>query len=234
MSDGSEQYTAQYYSGNGQDGDRPALRLFTRLAKRYLRRGRVLDFGCGPGFFLTHLKAHFDACGVERSHWASAVARERTGVPIYNSLDSVPDASCDALVSIHVVEHIDDETLAIVLDQWRRVLKPGSRVLVVTPDAHGFAHRRKGREWIAFSDPTHTNLKSNLEWHGTFSRAGFTVVRSFADGLWDFPYLFPALGKLEVCLLGWPTLLQFLIARPLLRPGSGESVILILERDDQP
>ena len=234
MSEGSEQYTEQYYNGNGQDGDRPALKLFTRLARRYLPPGRVLDFGCGPGFFLTHLSRHFDASGVERSSWASAVARERTGLPIHNSLDTVEEASVDALVSVHVLEHIDDETLAIVLSEWRRVLKPNSRALVVTPDAQGFAHRQKGSGWIAFSDPTHTNLKSNVEWQEVFTSFGFRVIHSFADGLWDFPYVFRSLGKAEVLLLGWPTLLQFLFARPLLRVGSGESVIFVLERDAQP
>ncbi|WP_181406208.1 class I SAM-dependent methyltransferase [Stenotrophomonas rhizophila] len=230
MTDASEHYGEAYYSGNGQDGDRPALKLFTRLARRYLRPGRIVDFGCGPGFFLMHLRHHFQASGVEQSDWASAAARGRTGVPIHASLAALEDASMDALVSVHVVEHIPDDGLTAVLAEWRRVLKPGARALVITPDAQGFAHRRKGAGWIAFTDPTHINLKSHPQWEAMFHAAGFTVVRRFADGLWDFPYVFRWLGKLEVLLLGWPTLLQFILARPLLPAGSGESIILVLER----
>lgn len=232
MADTPEHYGKEYYSGNGQDGDRPALKLFTRLARRYLRPGRVLDFGCGPGFFLMHLRRHFQASGLEQSAWASAAARQRTGVPIHATFDEVGDASLDGLVSVHVVEHIPDPTLTMVLASWRRVLKPGARALVITPDANGFAHRRKGAAWIALSDPTHINLKSCAEWETLFRQAGFKVVRRFADGLWDFPYVFKRLGKLEVLLLGWPTLLQFVLARPLLPAGSGESIILVLERAD--
>ncbi|WP_313347887.1 class I SAM-dependent methyltransferase [Stenotrophomonas sp.] len=230
MRENTEHYGEEYYSGNGQGGDRPALKLFTRLAQRYLAAGKILDFGCGPGFFLMHLKRHFQASGVEQSAWASRAARERTGVPIHESLDQVSDASLDGLVSVHVVEHIPDPALTLVLADWRRVLKPNARALVITPDADGFAHRRKGTAWIAFTDPTHINLKSHAEWESMFRKAGFKVVRRFADGLWDFPYVFGWLGKLEVLLLGWPTLLQFVLARPLLPAGSGESIILILER----
>lgn len=126
--------------------------------------------------------------------------------------------SIDALVSVHVIEHIQDPALEPILGQWHRVLRPDCRALVITPDAKGFAHCRKGSKWIAFTDPTHINLKSHVEWEAAFSAAGFIVQHRFADGLWDFPYILPWMGKAEVFLLGWPTLAQFLLARPLCCP----------------
>lgn len=234
MEEVTRDYGEAYYSGNRQDGDRPALKLFTRLARRFLAPGQVLDFGCGPGFFLVHLQRHFRAIGVEQSPWANSAAQRRTGLPIHTSLAAVPSSSLDGLVSIHVVEHIEDPALVEILSEWRRVLKPGARALVVTPDAHGMAHRQKGAAWIAFTDPTHINLKGAEEWKATFADAGFSTNRSFADGLWDFPYFFRWLGRFEVLLLGWPTLIQFILARPLLPEGSGESVILIVERGTEP
>ncbi len=224
-------YSEDYYANNGQSGDRPALTFFARLAKRYLQPGVILDFGCGTGHFITHLMRRFDVIGVETSDWASEIARRRTGAMVYTSLDDIPDDSIDSIVSIHVVEHIPDELLVGVLNAWRRVMKAGGRVMVVTPDAGGFAHLRKKEKWIALSDPTHINLKPNAEWCALFESCGFRVERKFADGLWDFPYLLPWLGRLEVLLLGWPTLFQFLAARPLIRAGRGESVIMILHAE---
>lgn len=214
----SEQYDENYYSGNGQDGDRPALKLFTRLARRYLPSGKLLDFGCGPGFFLDHLRYYFDVVGIEQSPWASTEARRRTGAAVHASMDELAGASVDALVSVHVVEHIEDPVLATILAEWHRVLRPGGRALVITPDAKGLAHRRKGSNWIAFTDLTHINLKSHVEWEAAFDAAGFNVLHRFADGLWDFPYVFRWMGKAEVLLLGWPTLLQFLLAPPQYYP----------------
>lgn len=187
VADASEQYDERYYSGNGQGGDRPALKLFPRLARRYLPPGRILVFGCGPGFFLDHLRRYFDAIGVEHSPWASAAAGRRTGVAVHTSTAGLADACIDALVSVHVVEHIEDPAHESILAEWHRVLRPGGKALVVTPDALGFAHRRKGEDWIGFTDPTHINLKSNAHWEAAFNAAGFMVVRRFAAGLWDFP-----------------------------------------------
>jgi SAM-dependent methyltransferase len=229
MKSETQAYSEQYYDGNGQNGDRPALTLFTRLARRYIPKGRVMDFGCGPGFFLNHLARYYDAIGVEISPWAAEAARRRAGVVVYGATQEIPDASLDGIVSLHVIEHVPDAELQEMLLEWRRVLKPGSKVLVVTPDASGFAARRKGKDWIAYTDPTHINLKSHEQWQALFESAHFKVIHHFSDGLWDFPYVFSLAGKAEALLLGWPTLLQFVFARPLVKAGAGESSILILE-----
>ncbi|WP_369934233.1 class I SAM-dependent methyltransferase [Xanthomonas tesorieronis] len=230
MDDSSELFQQAYYDGNGQNGDRPALRLFTRLALRYIPSGSVLDFGCGPGFLLNHLRRHFKVAGVEASDWARAEAARRTGAPIHASIGEIGDASLSGIVSIHVVEHIEDAPLEEILAEWFRVLRPGGRALVVTPDAGGVAARRKGADWIALTDPTHINLKTHRQWREVFKRAGFFCVAEAADGLWDFPYILKRLGRAEVFLLGWPTLFQFVFARLVLPPGSGESTILVLQK----
>lgn len=230
MTQKSSPFGESYYAGNGQIGDRPALHLYTRLAKRYIGHGRVLDFGCGPGHLLRHLGKHFDARGLEVSPWAREHAKESTGLTVHAALDEVADGVLDGIASVHVVEHIADEDLGQVLRGWWRVLAPGARSLVVTPDAGGYAATSKGKDWIALTDPTHINLKSHQQWRELFESHGFYCIEAFADGLWDFPYRFKALGKAEVFLLGWPTLLQFIFARPLIAPGRGESCIYILEK----
>lgn len=230
MSEKSSPFSESYYEGNGQDGDRPALRLFTRLACRYIPGTRLLDFGCGPGFFLRHLAKHFEAHGLEISPWARQHAHEATGLPIHASLDELPDQSLDGIVSLHVIEHIADEGLEQVVLEWRRILVPGARLLLVTPDAGGNAAREKGKDWIALTDPTHINLKTHTQWREFFESRGFVCLEEFADGLWDFPYRYRWLGRAEMFLRGWPTLLQFVLARPLVASGKGESAIYVLEK----
>lgn len=230
MSDKPSPFSEAYYEGNGQCGDRPALRFFARLARRYIPGRRLLDFGCGPGFFLKHLAAHFDVFGLEISPWARRHAHETTGRPVYGSLEELADQSLDGIVSLHVIEHIPDEGLESVVREWKRVLVPGARLLLVTPDAGGHAARVKDKNWIALTDPTHINLKSHSEWREFFESRGFLCLEGFADGLWDFPYSHRWLGRAEVLLRGWPTLFQFLLARPIIAPGKGESVIFVLEK----
>lgn len=228
MPESEPHYDEQYYEDNGQSGDRPALRFYERLARRHLGTGPLLDFGCGTGWLLRRLVTRGPADGLEaHDHPATAAAALVPSATVFNHLDEIASDQYDGIVSIHVVEHLTDDELADVLEGWRRVLRPSGRALVVTPDRDGRAHRLKGDRWIAFTDPTHINLKSHTAWSALFAQHGFAVEQKAADGLWDFPYgRLPRL--LDVAVRAWPTLFQFLRGDLLLRPGSGESVVLVV------
>jgi SAM-dependent methyltransferase len=224
-----DHYDADYYVNNGQAGDRPALRWYVRMVRRYLGRGPYLDFGCGTGHLLRRLSAHDRASGFEISPYSATVARRTApGCPVYLTLDAIPNANFRGLTAIHVLEHLDDETAAAVLACWRRVLVPGGRALVVMPDPAGRARGLAGEGWTGYQDPTHINLKPHDEWRAVLTAAGFTVLREGSDGLWNVPY-----GKLPKLLdaarYAVPSFVQFLAGRLFLRPGSGESSVFVLE-----
>jgi SAM-dependent methyltransferase len=224
-------YDNSYYEGNQQDRDRPALLLYQRWVKRYLPPGPVLDFGCGMGHLLKRLSSDRDASGVEASAWAAEQSRKRCPAStVYPSLMDCPDSAFAGIVSIHVIEHIDDEGLDGVLQQFSRVLKPDGKLLLVTPDATGWASRKKGKDWHALTDPTHINLKGHAAWRDLFLRHGFNVLKEGADGLYDFPYPPRSSKLMDVGLRGWPTLAQFAAGRMILAPGTGESSIFLLGR----
>ena len=221
-------YDEDYYRANGQLGDRPALRYYVRLLRRYVADGPFLDFGCGTGHLVRRLAEIGCAAGFEVASYSAAQA-ERTapGSPIYTAVEEIPTASFCGLTAIHVVEHVHDEVVAQVLATWRRVLAPGGHALVVTPDPAGRAQALLGDRWMGYSDPTHVNLKPHGEWKRLFEGHGFRVVREGSDGLWNVPYR--RLPKLvDAAVHAGPALAQFLSGRLLLRPGSGESSIFVL------
>lgn len=221
-------YSRSYYESNGQLEDRPALWLYERLARKYIPAGTVIDFGCGTGALLRRLSKHFTPIGFEKSNWAIREL-QHLGITTLQDTSQIPSKTISGIVSIHVFEHIEDSALETVLQEWRRILRKDGRAIVVTPDKGGYAASTKGPHWSALTDPTHINLKSHNQWREFFSARGLNTIAECADGLWDFPYRHPRLGKAEVALLGWPTLIQYLIARPILAPGSGEAAIFILE-----
>lgn len=71
-------YDEAYYQANGQYGDRPALRFYVRLVRRYLGAGPYLDFGCGTGHLLRRLSRIGSATGFEISPFSAA--RDRKSV----------------------------------------------------------------------------------------------------------------------------------------------------------
>lgn len=228
----AETFDRQYYAGNGQNADRPALRFYTRLARRSFRPGRVLDFGSGTGYFLKRLSRHFEADGLEvSSHGLEHTRRLLPAARLFSTIDQLPPEAYTGITALHVIEHIADRELAQVLACWRRSLVPGGRVLCVVPELHGRGHRLKGERWCGFGDASHINLKSAQQWKSFFARHGFRVISSGADGLWDFPYRRDLPKACDLLLHAPGTVLQFLAGRMLLNEGGGESLILLLEAD---
>jgi SAM-dependent methyltransferase len=227
-----DDYDADYYDGNGQADDRPALKWYAAMAKRYLGGGPYLDFGCGTGHLLRRLSQSGPASGFEISPYSARRAEQTApGCTVYSELAAIPDSSFGALVAIHVVEHLDEPTLADVLAAWRRVLKPGGRALVVTPDRDGRASTREGATWRAMEDPTHINVKSHAQWQGVLGGAGFTVLREGSDGMWNVPYG-RAPKLVDAAFYAVPSLLQFLSGRLWLAPGTGESALFVIQKQD--
>jgi SAM-dependent methyltransferase len=226
----SLEYDEEYYRFNGQADDRPALRYYTRLVRRYTADGPYLDFGCGTGHLVRRLSTLGPASGFEVSEYSAGQARRNApGCAVHTDAADLPTASFGALTAIHVLEHLTDDVAAETLATWRRVLRPGGRALVVMPDPAGRGRRLAGEAWMGFADPTHINLKPHGQWREFLTDRGFVVEREGSDGLWDVPY--SRLPKLlDAGVHAVPAFVQFLSGRLLLRPGSGESSVLILRR----
>jgi SAM-dependent methyltransferase len=226
-----DHYDAAYYDGNGQAGDRPALRWYVRMVARYIGRGPYLDFGCGTGHLVRRLGElpGTTSAGFEISPYSASMARRTApGREIYTATDDIPAAHFGGLTAIHVLEHLDDTTADAVLACWRRVLLPGGRALVVMPDPAGRGRALAGPNWMGYQDPTHINLKPHAEWRAFVEARGFRVLREGSDGLWNAPY--GTLPKLvDAGLHSGPSLAQFLAGRLFLKPGTGESSVFVLE-----
>jgi SAM-dependent methyltransferase len=224
---GSASYDARYYRANGQAGDRPALRWFVRLVRRYCGPGPYLDFGCGTGHLLRRLAAVGPAAGFEVSPWAAAAARVTApGATVYERLDDLPTAGFAVVVSVHVVEHLDDDAVATSLAAWHRVLRPGGHALVVTPDPAGRGRALSGPRWVGFADPTHVNLQPPERWRAVLAEHGFHVEHEGSDGLWSVGRPPDPAAVVRAA----PALVQYLSGRLFLRPGSGESAVLVVRR----
>ena len=110
----------------------------------------VLDFGCGPGFFLVPAaKTAGKAIGADVSarmlERAGNYAKKR-GVSV-ELIDSdgrsvkLPDESVDLIFLVHVFHEIDDKPL--VLKEFLRILKPSGRLAIVERSKDSWMSRRK-------------------------------------------------------------------------------------------
>jgi 2-polyprenyl-3-methyl-5-hydroxy-6-metoxy-1,4-benzoquinol methylase len=96
---------------------------------------KVLDFGCGSGIFVDELaKQGYQAHGLDISeeavHFGQLQGIQNLGV-IDSHKINFPDNTFDAVVTLDVLEHLEDEKWA--LDEIRRVLKPGGVAIIMVP-----------------------------------------------------------------------------------------------------
>ena len=90
-------------------------------------------------------------------------------------LSAFPDASFDAVAAIDLVEHIDDPTLAAMLGECRRVLVPGGRLGLYTPDRAHYVERLKAHDFSSSSSRSTSRSGGPRRTGAFFSSAGFRV-----------------------------------------------------------
>jgi SAM-dependent methyltransferase len=119
------------------------VRHFTQVVARWLHPSdAVLDMGCGPGGFLAAaapycgsitgvdiVPAFVEACG--RTIHDRGLAHART-VLSTDGLVPAETGVFDAAIMVDTIHHCDDP--GAVLDDVRRVLKPGGRLLIFEPN----------------------------------------------------------------------------------------------------
>lgn len=186
--DGVSIYEAEenVFAADGNDGyymDHESNLANSRLKLDWVRRdlaagARLLDAGSNFGHFLKVAQEHFDASGFDLSPAAVAWAGEHFGVrstvaSVYDP--GLPEGSFDAVTSWDVVEHLADPLAA--LEQIRRVLRPGGRLFLSTPDAGSLTARVMGRRWHYLDPVQHITVFSRANLRRALEGAGYSVVR---------------------------------------------------------
>jgi SAM-dependent methyltransferase len=147
-------------------------------------RGRLLDIGCGNGGFLKTMRAlGWDVHGIEPDPAAARVASRTLGNVIYQG--SIADApfgagSFDVVVMKHVIEHLHDPIASLV--HCHRFLRPGGKVVLLTPNARSLGGTVFGRDWLGWDVPRHLFIFSPEAIRTVLERAGFRRVRVETPG----------------------------------------------------
>lgn len=151
-----------------------AYDMALEIARVLPRNSPVLDVGCGNGFIAHHLSAMLGAAvtGIDLDESAQA--------PIdYRRFDGthfpVADQSFDGVVFCYVLHHAQD--LAAILEEVRRVLRPGG-VMVVYEDIpelwwDRFICWTHDLQWRGRTGPCTFRLEN--EWGRTFNSEGFEI-----------------------------------------------------------
>jgi len=150
------------------------------LATCALTSGRILDVGCGSGWFLRTLdETHWERFGVETSEAAAQAARRALGSQqiFTGTLIEAPhqDASFDVVAFWSALEHMNNPRANLI--EARRLLKPGGTLIVQVPNAASYQSRWFGGNWFALDAPRHRYHFTLATLDRVLTDSGFIMYR---------------------------------------------------------
>jgi ubiquinone/menaquinone biosynthesis C-methylase UbiE len=121
---------------------RPSLNHF--IKKHFKPHSEVLHAGCGSGQVDRDIRDYVSITGLDISLTALAIFKNETGgkaKALHGSIFQIPlpDSSIDGVYNLGVMEHFSEEENHRILTEFRRILKPGGKVVLFWPPEFGLS-----------------------------------------------------------------------------------------------
>ena len=185
----SDEEIADHYDGYPRtDFDSPVTRQRYRELLRsfapYRRTGRILDVGCGIGFFLEEARdAGWEAYGTEYGERAVDINRAK-GLDVVDASSGIDPFEADAFdvaTAFEVLEHVREPRAEV--ESVARVLRQGGLFYCTTPNFDSLSRRLLRDRWSVIEYPEHLNYFTARTLSNLLGRAGFRTQEVVTSGL---------------------------------------------------
>lgn len=147
-------------------------------------RGRILDFGSGPGYFVERAQQRgWDGHGVDMGEWCR-IAAERRGVPNVHigRLEDMgfPDEHFDAIYAKAVLEHLPRPQQQ--LRQMYNLLRPNGVLFVAVPNYNCLSILLRRDDFVLNTPPQHVNYFTPKTLRRLLEQCDFAQVQTGSYG----------------------------------------------------
>ncbi|MBN2434896.1 MAG: class I SAM-dependent methyltransferase [Spirochaetes bacterium] len=233
-----EYYATRYKKGIfSERGDKPFFYAYwiKFLTKKYTYpiKPRLLDYGCGEGFWLKRISPFTMPYGTETSKYAVEVTKTKVKHAEIKQVEgeNIPfdNDFFDIITCWDVIEHLENPEKFV--SEIFRVLRSKGIVIISTPNLSSWGRTIRKKNWHGNMDKTHISMKNIDEWLKIFIKNNFRVIKYGTDLFWDIPYIkiVPRFIQ-KTIFVGINNLVFFLIGFTPFKHG--ENAYFILEKKE--
>jgi 2-polyprenyl-3-methyl-5-hydroxy-6-metoxy-1,4-benzoquinol methylase len=160
------------------------------LIKQYHQNGKLLDLGCGLGYFLHGAikDKTFESEGADISQDAIDYVHKTFGYLVKNEaeLNDIKENAYDIITQWHVLEHVHDLNDRMKL--LHKILKPNGTMFIAVPNSNSWDAKFYQSFWDGYDVPRHLYHFNQRSFKLLMQKHGFKIVKTQAL-LFDAPYI---------------------------------------------
>ena len=142
-------------------------------------KGRILDIGCGPGWFLdTARERTWDTYGVDMSSFFSKFAQEKLGLNVFCGRfeeANFKENFFDVITMFDFIEHVKKPL--DLLRNVRHILKDDGLLVITTADIDSLCAKIYGINWRQIIPIGHIYYFSRKSMRNILEKAGFKILK---------------------------------------------------------
>jgi SAM-dependent methyltransferase len=150
------------------------------ILRRYKKKGSILDFGCGSGYFIETARKYFNAEGIEFSDNLRYWLKKKLNLVTFKTL-SETRKKYDVITAFDVIEHVENPTN--LLKEFKKKLKKDGIILIYTPNRDSLGFNFLGYNNNLLVPPAHLFYFNKSSFDIMAKKAGLKIAETQFRGL---------------------------------------------------
>ncbi len=150
------------------------------ILRRYKKKGSILDFGCGSGYFIECARKYYNAEGIEFSDNLRKWLKDKLNLITYKTLADTKK-KYDIITAFDVIEHVENPTN--LLKELKKKLKKNGIILIYTPNKDSLGFSFLGINNNLLVPPAHLFYFNKTSFNFMVKKAKLKIIETQFRGL---------------------------------------------------